>query len=684
MPRLRRLNLPLVTLVAGAAVTLAVLASRVRDWVVMTDELQYAKLASAIADGSLLPALRGVHVSAYAQLYPLLLSPLYGLFDAPTAFRAAHVLNALLYASAAVPAYLLARTVRLPAGWSAGVAALALLAPWNVLTGFLLTEPAAYPVFLWAVLACQRALDDPSDRRDGLALVALAVAVFARTQFVALVFVLPLAAVLLDGRRVLRRHRVLAAAYAAGAIVAAVVALTGGVGRLLGRYEVTATEGSLLPFDAIVHAGAHIDLVGLGIGLVPLLLGGAWLVSRRTAFSVLALVTIVALTLETASYDARFGGGLTSVRDRYLFYVAPLLLVATARALRDGVPRVALAAVTVFVAVTIFAYDFVEISGIYVDSPVAVAGGAIESAGGAAFVALLAVVIALALVVVPASATARATAVTFVVAACALTLAGTAWSRLLTGNGPSGRPITDGPTFVADWIDRVLPPGSSAALVPYPNGPDWSQSAIFWWDTEFWNDSAQRVYVVDREWEYAPFPNTELRFDPATGRVRPAGDAPEYVVAAAADPRLRLAGVVHAQNFGLYVLRAERPYRAEWITTGLDPDGYLVAGRAATVRIFPEPGHGPERVTLEVTFAAPPGAVAFRLADLERELAAGATAPEQLAVCVAPPAGAEVSLEVVRADHGPPPPFGPGREEPERDVGPRVAAIAVSRSEEPC
>src|SRR5215208_5742799 len=265
---LRRLDILLGTLVAGAAVTLAFLASRVRDWFVMTDELQYAKLALSIADGTLLPTLRGERVSAYAPLYPLLLAPLYALLDAPSAFHAAHLLNGALYGSAAIPVYLLARAAHVRRGWSAIVAALALLGPWNVFAGFVLTESTAYPAFIWAVLACQRALDDPSVRRDALALAAVAVAV-------------------VDGRHAVRRHRVLAAAYAAGVVVAAIVGATGGVARLLGRYEVTATKGSLLPLEAVVHAGAHLDLIGLGIGLVPLLLGGAWLVSRRTAFSVL-------------------------------------------------------------------------------------------------------------------------------------------------------------------------------------------------------------------------------------------------------------------------------------------------------------------------------------------------------------------------------------------------------------
>ena len=83
-----RLNRSLIALVLVAAGALAILVSRVRDWIVMTDELQYAKLATHIGQTlSPLPSLRGVHVSSYAQVYPLLLAPFYGLLSAPTAFR---------------------------------------------------------------------------------------------------------------------------------------------------------------------------------------------------------------------------------------------------------------------------------------------------------------------------------------------------------------------------------------------------------------------------------------------------------------------------------------------------------------------------------------------------------------------------------------------------------------------
>ena len=83
-----------------------------------------------------------------------------------------------------------------------------------------MSEAAAYPVFVWAVLACHGALSEPSPRRDALAIGALALAFFTRPQFLFLAAVLPLAA--LVARRpatALARHRLLAVAYVVGRVV---------------------------------------------------------------------------------------------------------------------------------------------------------------------------------------------------------------------------------------------------------------------------------------------------------------------------------------------------------------------------------------------------------------------------------------------------------------------------------
>jgi hypothetical protein len=115
-------------------------SGRIRDWSVMTDELQYVKLALAVAEtGSPLPSLHDTSVSIANQLYPLLLAPVYGSLSSPDAFRAAHVLNAFLMTSAVFPAYLLGREL-LTRAWSFAVAVLVVAVPWIVLTGFVMSE----------------------------------------------------------------------------------------------------------------------------------------------------------------------------------------------------------------------------------------------------------------------------------------------------------------------------------------------------------------------------------------------------------------------------------------------------------------------------------------------------------------------------------------------------------------
>ena len=110
---------PLFALFGVSAAVLASLASRVGDWVVMTDELQYAKLATNIGETlSPLPTLRGAHYATSAQLYPTLIAPFYGNMSALDAFRAAHVENGILFASVVFPVFVLARQARLSGGWS--------------------------------------------------------------------------------------------------------------------------------------------------------------------------------------------------------------------------------------------------------------------------------------------------------------------------------------------------------------------------------------------------------------------------------------------------------------------------------------------------------------------------------------------------------------------------------------
>jgi hypothetical protein len=326
----------------------------------MTDELLYTKIARHIADtGSPLPVLHGEHVGFLGVVYSILLAPLYAAFDPVTAFDAAHVLNSVLFASAAIPIYLLARRV-VPPECALVVALLSIAIPWAVNTATAMSEAAAYPVFAWAVLACHGALAEPSPRRDLLAIGGLALAFFTRPQFLVLAGVLVLAALVVDGpRQALRRHRVLAWACLAAVVIVVPLAAVGQTHRLLGDYGVTATEGSLLPAGVWKAAAIHLDVVAVGLGVLPFLLGTAWTYSNlrggpfgARAFATFTAVALPLLALETASYDLRFGGAEV-IRDRYLFYIAPLLLVATAAALVGRLPVWGLVGSTAFFAVTV-------------------------------------------------------------------------------------------------------------------------------------------------------------------------------------------------------------------------------------------------------------------------------------------------------------------------------------------
>ncbi len=142
-----RWPLALAGVVISAFVVTAFFTSRVTEWLVMTDEMQYVKLALAIArEGALVPEIHDAFYPSYNQLYPLLLAPVVGLLDMPDAFRVAHVLNALIMASTAVPAYLLARELvgSRPAALIA--AALTVAVPWMAMAVVLMTEVVGYPV----------------------------------------------------------------------------------------------------------------------------------------------------------------------------------------------------------------------------------------------------------------------------------------------------------------------------------------------------------------------------------------------------------------------------------------------------------------------------------------------------------------------------------------------------------
>ena len=216
---------------------------------------------------------------------------------------------------------------------------------------------------------------------------------------------LPLAAVVAVGpRRALTQHRLLAIVYAVGTVVVVVLAAFGQADRLLGDYGVTATQGSLLPAIALKSAAIHIDVLAVGLGVVPLLLGGGWAYSallggpvRLRAFAALTAFSLPrspSRPAPTTSGSAAPTWSATATSSTSL----PLLLLATAVCLfQERLPLLGIAAVTVAFAATAVFADFTPVAGLWVDSPESVLNGVIHDQSGGlpagVFVALCGVVL---------------------------------------------------------------------------------------------------------------------------------------------------------------------------------------------------------------------------------------------------------------------------------------------------
>ena len=626
-------------------VALAWITSRVADWFVMTDELLYERLALSVTRlHTPLPRVHDVAIANLNQLYSLVLAPVFATGTVADGLHRAHVLNAFAITSAAIPAYLLALRVTRTVWASALAAALTVAVPWMVLASFLLTGTVAYPAFLWALLAFHVAITSPSRRHDALAALALVVAITARTQFIVLTIVLAL----MVAKR-WREHRVLVVVYAAGALVA-LVALAAGHNPL-GTYGST-TSGNPLPPAVVPSFFSHLAAVAVGLGLVPFVVGGAWLL-RRDPFAILALLTTAALTLEVASFNVRFGGGL--VRDRYIFYLAPVFAIAFAAGLASWERTSWRLVVPVGVLVIGFASAPLPVfDKLNVDTPVSIIDGYLRrelgGLSGARIFLVAASLVAVAVVVEARVLLGRRAVVPLAVLALLLTTAETGYAvvRLFRVDGTAGRPLTVDPSSQLAWVDKIVGRDADVTMIPYPIVPgDYWSSAAYWWDMEFWNVSADRTAGIPAEFEWTPstFPKLALTFD-RTGRasISPPGD----VLQAVADARFHIAGTVATNNRDVFLVHPELPWRADWTTTGLYDDGWTKPGVVAHIRVYAYPGQDRKVIrTVTVSAFAPSGITARPLTVGGSRVVAGANEVSvDASVCVPPNSSAELPVRV--------------------------------------
>jgi hypothetical protein len=351
-----------LTVVVATALRLAVAWRTATPWIV-PDEPVYSQLARSFAEtGHFAVAGHPFSAWSFGPLYPMLIAPAYWLFGSlPDAYLAVKALNCLLFASAAIPAYLLARRL-LDQGNALILAFLAVLVPSGIYTTKVMTESLSYPLFLVAALGVVAVLERPSRRAEVFALAAIAAAALSRAQLVVLLPAFLSAALLIGALeqregatrgarryavRQLRTYPIAWLALAGFGITAALATVFGGStsGIAAGHGPATATVDPIRLAESFV---LHIAALDLYVGVLPfaalaVMAGVALKRGAPRETRILSAFTISVscwLAVVAAKYlVAAYPGSFLRIYDRYIFYAVPLVLIAFFVWLRDGLPR---------------------------------------------------------------------------------------------------------------------------------------------------------------------------------------------------------------------------------------------------------------------------------------------------------------------------------------------------------
>jgi hypothetical protein len=305
------------------------------------DEYLYPELARSIASSGH-AYVRGAPSHFAPLLAPLVTAPAWLFGSVASGYRAAQTINACFVSLAAVPVFMLARTLRIGRPQALAAAALTLALPGLLYTSFMLSEPIAYPLVLAAVATGVRALDRPSLRTLAAFLAFVLLATFARLQFAVLLpcFLVALVGMFAREQRVkqtLRRHW----RAGAGLVLATAALALAGPARSTGYYPSFLHVGIDIG-NLVSNLGLNTLILAIGTGLVLLpgsILGIATAIERSSvraelAFALMTLAVTIALLLQASIY-----GDTHVAQTRYAFYLAPLWILAFLMYARQGWPR---------------------------------------------------------------------------------------------------------------------------------------------------------------------------------------------------------------------------------------------------------------------------------------------------------------------------------------------------------
>lgn len=502
-------------------------------------------------------------------LYPGVLAPAARSLDPTAAHGFAIALSAVLWAAAAIPAYLLARRL-VPPGAALAAAAIAVVTPGSIY-GTAAVPDALAVLFAWCSLPLLARASERGSKRDLAAAVSLAAAAaLTRPWFT----VLPLALLVAyglprSGWRLLWRWP--------GSL--ALAALVGVGYLLLAEIAPNAALAFASPGSLAQAAAASLTVAAVGVGVAPWLLtpSGVRLLGRRP--EALLLVTC----LPALAVAAGVLGAATPVRgvdERPLLALVPLVLALAAVTWIEGGVRLraagAAGAILVLAALALPRLGPVpsaRAAGLSVIAP--------DGGSRALLVAGVSVAVLVALLLLAMS---RRLRILLPVVLALLLLVGqvSAWSSARD----AARGLAAAERVERGWVDRHAGPGARVVLAGPPEALDEVSVA----QLALWNRSVEGRVVLDVSY-----------IDPTSGQL-PGGTEADLVLARG----IELAGteVVARSTAGTLLREPQVPFRLAETIEGIHPDGW--SGEQAIYRRH-SGGHRPGTVVVSVSREGWPG-----------------------------------------------------------------------------
>ena len=578
-----------------------------------TDELELTQLSRAIAETG--HAARRGEPHSFDTLYTYLTAPAWRIHDTHTAYATIRYLGVALMTLTVFPAYGLARSVvgRTPA-LLAATAATAI--PALGYSSLIVEEPLAY---LWSTLCLfliARALLWPTRWWLGAAVAPSLVAPFVRGELAMIPATFLLAALFRlwqSGRGRAWRSRWTWGDRVGAAVLVVGVAIA--VSAFLGHHSTLWFVTTDVYKHRMLTLGLHAaGALTIGLGVVPVVAGLASLwraPGERTTpdlrtFRSILLAALLTFGLYTAVKAAYLSISFTtSIVERNLIYLAPLLLVGTALCVeRRAAHPAAVLAAGGFALYLLLTTPYGMDKDIFSDAP----GLAIleqanryfawtPSDARVALLVLLAIGVAAFLAV---SVLRRPTIAMAIAAGAALIAAAWSFTGELAFADASNRAAR---AFVANirepvtWLDDRTQGRPVLYLGQQVNDPN-SENLL-----EFWNRSLQKVWSLDGT---APGPGPILTPDVrgTDGHVAQDPGVPYVLVEPGIEPVGQQVGRPHLHRAGGHLapwtlIRIERPFRLRSSVTGIYADGWSGANDSAYTRYSTADGRtGSMRITV--------------------------------------------------------------------------------------